>query len=799
MSRSGVSGVLQRVSFGVFSVVALVFISGAIVAILADPGTRVAAALVGVVCVGALEMAWIRVGSVPHRTPAISMPVLAIPALVPVLPDQAIIGVVMFGILVVLLVESRRIAVSVHSAGLAGVGCLVYFLIDWLLGRAGVAAVPAAAAASAGYVVLVLALEVFRVRLINAPTDRGGHLLVSPLRLGALLVIVAALTMFSVRWVSVGLPVPGEGRTSIHTAVGTLLASFTVAMIVIVVRIVWDMRRRLNGLVLGSSILSGTRSVDSLADALCQAAATAVGVQSIALQPDPAEAGAIGVPVTFTPGEPRFLVARRDPMDGAFSGVDRHALQALVATAELAGQARQNVAGLTAKANTDPLTGLPNYGAFQEALDTINNTRSDAEAIAVLFMDLDGFKRLNDTYGHQVGDEVLRVLGQRLRQAVRAHDVVARVGGDEFVIILTRLASLDEATAIAQRILRASAAPLAVGTDSIRPSLSIGLAFSALIETDVASLVHDADHSMLMVKKSRRRGSIDGEASINVSGHRSSQFNATVARVIDENQLQLAYQPIVSLVTGRIWAFEALLRYVDPELGAISPPSLVEKSKSLGRFDKLTRQVAEKAMTAAAEFRLVEPGIICMTINIEAGQLAPDRLGTFWEDLNGRYPEISLCLELNERSAVRVSDQVREQANRLRDVGILIALDDYGSEDSSVDSLVRVPMDILKIDRSLVDDLADVRQREVLTALQSFGDKLEYSMIVEGVENEHMAVQLAHLGIRSAQGFHFGVPRGFTETLDRLDEFGAEAVLPARTGPVTQPAAHTAPVLVTES
>ncbi|MDJ0338424.1 EAL domain-containing protein [Cryobacterium sp. PH31-O1] len=778
MSQTGVLGVLRRVSLGVFTAVGLVFISGAVVIVLADPGTRITAAVTGLVCVAALEIAWIRVGSVPHRTPAMSVPVLAVPALVPVLPYQAIVGVVMLGILIALMIESRRIGVSVYSAGLAGIGCLLYFLIAGMLGRAGVAFLPAVAAASAGYVLIVLALEVLRVRLINAPADRGGQPLISPVRLSALLVTVAALAVLSAHWSVIGLPTPGEGRTGIETAVGTLMGSFAVALIAIVVRTLLDMRRRLNGLVVGSSILSTTRSVDNVAEALCQAAATAVGVQSITVQPGPAESGAIGVPVMFTPGEPRFLVARRDPMDGAFSGVDRRALQALAATAELAVQARQNLAGLTARANTDPLTGLPNYGAFQEALDTINSTRSDAEAIAVLFIDLDGFKRLNDTYGHQTGDEVLKVLGQRLRQSVRPHDVVARVGGDEFVIILTRLASLAEAKAIAETVLTASAAPLAVGSDAINPSLSIGLAYSVSVETDVASLVHDADHSMLLVKKSRRRGSTDSGTSINVSGHLSSQFNDTVARAIDENRLPLAYQPIVSLVTGRIWAFEALLRYVDPELGAISPPSLVEKAKSLGRFDKLTQQIAESAMTAAAEFRLVEPGIVCMTINVEAGQLAPERLGRFVEELNTRYPEISLCLELNERSAVRVSAPIREQVNRLRDLGILIALDDYGSDDSSVDSLVRVPMDILKIDRSLVDDLTNVRQREVLMALQSFGDKLEYSMIVEGVENERMAVQLARLGIRSAQGFHFGVPQGFSETIDRLDEFGAKAVLP---------------------
>jgi EAL domain-containing protein (putative c-di-GMP-specific phosphodiesterase class I) len=328
--------------------------------------------------------------------------------------------------------------------------------------------------------------------------------------------------------------------------------------------------------------------------------------------------------------------------------------------------------------------------------------------------------------------------------------------------------------------MEATGAPLAVGSFSINPILSIGLAYSAHRETDVNQLLRDADRSMLAIKKSRRRGGPANESSINISGHRSSQMNDIVARAIDEDLLELAFQPIVSLVTGQIWAFEALVRYTDPELGPLSPPSLVEKAKSLGRLDALTRQVAVKAMAAAADFRLIEPRIVCMTINVEAGQILPQRVGSFVEDLAERYPGISLCLELNERSVARVSTAVRAQADHLRDIGIMIALDDYGSQDSSVDALVRMPMDILKIDKSLVDDLDDVRQREVLTALQGFGDNLEYSMIVEGVENEAMAAHLSSLGIRSAQGFHYGVPRSFEKTLARLEEFGAAAVLPVR-------------------
>ena len=781
--RRGMSGVLRRVSFGVFSALWLIFIPGAVVIVMAEPASRILPSVAGAICVAVLELAWVRVGGVPHRSPRISLPVLAVPALMSVLPDQAIIGVVMLGVFVARLVESRRVEISVYSAGLTSLGCVIFLLIDRLLVLGGLSIFVAVAVASVGYVAFVLSVEIVRMRLIKAPSDRHGGLLVSPLRLILLLVGLAGLAMASIHWTQVGLPTPGEGRTTVQTTNGTLLGSLVVALTSIVVRTVRDARRRLHGLVVASAMLSATHTGDSttdIAEELCEAVAGSIGAQSVVLRPGKPDIGAIGEAVSFLPGHGRYIVARRDPMDGKFTGTDRRTLRALVATAEMAVQVRQDVAGLTERANSDPLTGLPNYGAFQEALDTLNGTRDEGEAIAVLFLDLDDFKYVNDTHGHQVGDEVLRVVGSRLRQSVRAHDVVARVGGDEFVIILTRLATLAEATTIAESILDASAVPITVGTDAgtITPSLSIGLAFSELVETDVAELVRDADHSMLLVKKSRRRSDNDGEARIHVSRHRSSRFNDAITRAIDENQLELAYQPVVSLVTGRIWAFEALLRFVHPEFGSISPPSLVEKAKSLGRFDALTRQVAEKAMAAATEFRLVEPGIVCMTVNVEAGQLSPERLGAFMEGLNDRYPEISLCLELNERSAAGVSPVIREQTNRMRDSGILIALDDYGSEDSSVDSLVRIPMDILKIDRNLVDDLEDIRQREVLTALQGFGDNLEYSMIVEGVENAHMADQLARLGIRSAQGFHFGVPRGYTATIDRLEEFGAQAVLP---------------------
>jgi len=754
-------------------------------------------ALAGVMCAAALELGRMRMGTVPHRTPVINLPVLALPALAPAVPDSVAVGVITLGVLLMILARSRRLPVALYGAGLAGSGgVLAVALFHWL-DQAGIPALLAVATACAAYVVFVVVVEIARLRFTTQPLDLGGHSVVSPIRVAGAAVGCAVLGVLAAVLSATGLPLIDDTSEALNAIVVLLALTVLAGAAKIVIRSV-IMRRRLTGLIAGASALSASNNFDEagavlsasatalaetdaaadVAALLCRSVAATIGVESVTVRDQPAGPGEIGQPVTLQGDHTQFIVARRDPMSGAFSIDDRSALEALAHTANMVVKSRRNVGGLAVRANTDPLTGLPNYGAFQEALANINEHRNYSEALAVLFIDLDDFKRMNDRYGHQAGDDILSELGRRLSAVVRPHDVVARVGGDEFVIILTELASLAEANGIAERVLAACGLPLAIGAATICPVLSIGLAYSAHRETDVTQLVQDADRSMLAIKKSRRRGGPAKESSINISSHRSSEMNDIVARAIDEDLLHLAFQPIVSLVTGQIWAFEALVRYSHPDLGPLSPSSLVEKAKGLGRLDKLTRQVAVKAMAAAAEFRLIEPRITCMTINVEAGQIVPNRVGDFVEDLAGNYPGISLCLELNERSMARVTSAVRAQAEHLRDIGLMIALDDYGSQDSSVDALVRMPMDILKIDRSLVDDLDDIRQREVLTALQGFGDNLEYSMIVEGVENERMAAHLNALGIRSAQGFHYGIPQSLEATLARLEEFGARAVLP---------------------
>ncbi|SDZ51338.1 EAL domain-containing protein [Herbiconiux ginsengi] len=478
-----------------------------------------------------------------------------------------------------------------------------------------------------------------------------------------------------------------------------------------------------------------------------------------------------------------YLVASRKNGGAPFAPDDELALDAIGHIASETARVRGAYDTLLDRVDRDSLTGLPNYNAFQRSLARLNEDRSYASGIAVLFIDLDQFKRLNDTEGHHIGDEVLSTVATRLRASVRPHDFVARVGGDEFVVVLTKLQSLAESKAVADHIVANIGAPAMLGGREYRPLVSVGLAYSGHQETDPQSIVVDADHSMLAIKKSRRQGGPSFESSIGISPHRSSRINEIVAKAIDDGILNVVYQPIVNTVEDKIWAFESLVRYTHPELGRISTSSLIEKAKGLGRMDLLTKQVIEASLKAAREFRKIVPGISVMTINLEVEQIRDEHVGAFLKDIVPRYPDVSLCLELNERSTKDIDDDLRAQAEHFRQLGMLIALDDYGSEASSVGALVRIPMDILKIDRSLVDNLDDTRQREVVRALQGFGDAFDYSTVVEGIETQDAVDILVGIGVRHAQGFFYGRPVPFAQTMSRLKAYGAAGTV-SRATPV---------------
>ncbi|MDO9398584.1 MAG: EAL domain-containing protein [Herbiconiux sp.] len=700
---------------------------------------------------------------------------------------------------------SRSLWMSAQWAGMAALGALAFVGGSRALIGVGVPALVAAVAGVVAYFAVVLVLDFARERGRWSEDNSFGLSGLSLWRLSGVLGLCSAVAVAVFAAKTGMLGVVDDTALAIDLARDTLPLLFVALVFYAAAkrRQTRHNERRLSGVVDAARALPWSagedpkelmidfarRAIDANAFELRRTPPgrneigsrfSAVSTADPQLEPDSIPAAEDGVSRDHLEDavEPTlYLVASRDTGGAPFTPDDELALDAIGHIASETARVRGAYDTLLDQVDRDSLTGLPNYNAFQRSLARLNEDRSYASGIAVLFIDLDQFKRLNDTEGHHIGDEVLATVATRLRASVRPHDFVARVGGDEFVVILTKLQSLAESKAVADRIVANIGAPATLGGREYRPLVSVGLAYSGHQETDPQSIVVDADHSMLSIKKSRRQGGPAFESSIGISPHRSSRINEIVAKAIDDGVLNVVYQPIVNTVEDKIWAFESLVRYTHPELGRISTSSLIEKAKGLGRMDLLTTQVIAASLKSAREFRKVVPSISVVTINLEVEQIRDEHVGAFLKDIVPRYPDISLCLELNERSTKDIDDDLRAQAERFRELGMLIALDDYGSEASSVGALVRIPMDILKIDRSLVDNLDDTRQREVVRALQGFGDAFDYSTVVEGIETQDAVDVLVGIGVRHAQGFFYGRPVPFAQTMSRLKAHGAAGTI----------------------
>jgi diguanylate cyclase (GGDEF)-like protein len=667
------------------------------------------------------------------------------------------------------------VVVALYVVGISVVSGVAFVVVHNELTRAGVWSAVAYTLATLAYFVIALVVEFVRNRGRWNIDHSFGVSALSPMRIAGSVVLVAAVSTAMNAVDSAVIPWL-ERDSDARLSPLVLLLAATLFLVIAQRRKFRRVHELLGGVVTAAVDLPWATEV-GLRKALELRAKMVLRASETEERTAPPGPGEMGSRVRLESGLDEYIVASRRLGAPPLGGEEQQALTALAHMASETVRIQNDVDSLERRANSDPMTGLPNYGAFQSALVEANENRSYHSGIAVLFIDLDNFKKLNDSRGHHTGDELLKAVAARLRNSVGVRDFVSRIGGDEFVVILTELQTVDQSKDIADTIIRDINMPLMLDGQEFRPVVSAGLAFSGHREIDAQLLVVDADRSMLQVKRSRRHGGTLDGSSVSVASHRSTRTNDIIARAITENRLTLAFQPIVSIDQGRIWAFEALVRYIDPELGPISPSSLVARAKSLGLMDELTRQVVVKAMDAAEKFHAVEPSIACMTVNLDLGQISEDHLGPFIRAVAGSHPNVSMCIELNERSLRSVTDDLRREAEAMQDAGVIIALDDYGSDDSSVGALVRFPMDILKIDKSLIDDLGDVRQREVIKALQGFGDNLDYTMIVEGIESPDMVDVMVELGVRSAQGYYFGRPQSFRQTMDRIRKFGTAAVI----------------------
>ena len=437
---------------------------------------------------------------------------------------------------------------------------------------------------------------------------------------------------------------------------------------------------------------------------------------------------------------------------------------------------------LTHQAFYDGLTGLPNRALFIERLDhaLARSMRRPDDIVAVLFLDLDDFKVVNDTLGHTAGDQLLQTVSQRLVDASRADDTAARLGGDEFTILLEDVSSVDEVARYAGRILERITAPIDVGEHRLTVSASIGIGISGSGETGAEDLVRQADVAMYRAKQNGKAGFEIYDERMSVEAWRRLEMEAELRRAIEDGQLQVYYQPIYDLTSGRVVEVEALVRWQHPERGLLQPADFIPFAESMGLILDIDRFVLETACLQVRSWGAEDPASeLTLDVNLSAREFrVPGIVEAVAEILRRtELPADRLKLEITESVVMIESDLTESIIRGLAALGVRIAIDDFGVGYSALGYLRRLSADTLKIDRSFVAGLGRSREdAAIVSATIALARALDLSVTAEGIETDGQAALLRELGCDRGQGFLFSPP----VPADRLvDLLGAAAVSPA--------------------
>ncbi len=405
----------------------------------------------------------------------------------------------------------------------------------------------------------------------------------------------------------------------------------------------------------------------------------------------------------------------------------------------------------------DGLTGLANRAFLIRRLE---HHLSSGDRPALLFCDLDRFKVVNDSLGHAAGDELLRLLGERLSSVVRSgQDLVARLGGDEFVVLLGS-ATEGQAMTEAERILSAVDDSFIVAGRSVRVGMSIGVAVSRSLNVEPEALLSEADTAAYYAKEHRRGQFCLYDANLQASLDHRFTIEGGLIRALEEDQFEVHYQPVVSLSSGQIIGSEALVRWRTPTGELLLPGTFVSIAEEVGLIGEIGDRVLRQAVQQAAE--LAGGGATAsISVNATAAQISsPGFVATVDDALikAGLDPR-RLILELTESAIVGDLDSTIPVLTMLRSAGVRIAVDDFGTGYSSLSYLQQLPIDIVKIDRSFVSRLgADPVAESVVSAVIDLCAALSLTVVVEGIENEAQALMVRSLGCELAQGFHFYRP-----------------------------------------
>jgi diguanylate cyclase (GGDEF)-like protein len=440
-------------------------------------------------------------------------------------------------------------------------------------------------------------------------------------------------------------------------------------------------------------------------------------------------------------------------------------------------------------ATHDPLTGLPNRGVLLERLERAL-ARADGGHVAVLFVDIDNFKLVNDSLGHKSGDEVLCEMARRIGGCVGPDDTVSRFGGDELVILHPGAAG-DSDDRLGMRILAALSEPVVVAGREVAVGASVGVASCRPGAQPAEQLLRDADTALYAAKHRGRARMERFNDELRARALRRVQIESDLRAALRDEQLAVHYQPQVNLQTGHLVGLEALARWRHPLLGTVSPAEFIPIAEESGLIGELGRQVLRTACRQLALSRAASPEHrFTMTVNVSPRQIdEPGFVAEIQRVIDERrIPPESLCLELTESALMNPEGDTVAVLDRVRALGVYLAIDDFGMKYSSLARLRSLPVEVLKIDRSFIDGLStEPEDTAVVSSILSLAFAMGKHVIAEGVERPDQAAALRSMGCAVAQGYLFSQP---VEPAAILPMLGHPLWRPSRTWKVPSAPVH---------
>jgi diguanylate cyclase (GGDEF)-like protein/PAS domain S-box-containing protein len=413
-------------------------------------------------------------------------------------------------------------------------------------------------------------------------------------------------------------------------------------------------------------------------------------------------------------------------------------------------------------ATHDALTDLPNRLMFSQLLNhTIQSSRRFKRQFAVFFLDLDRFKVINDSLGHEAGDQLLQEIAKTFKRVLREMDVIARLGGDEFVILIEEVKDLSHVAIVAQRILSAAMKPMIIMGQECRVTASIGISLFPRDGQDEQSLMKNADIAMYLAKEEGKNNFQFFSQEMKSHSFERLSLETNLRQALDRQEFSLHYQPKLDFKTGIITGVEALLRWQNPELGNVPPMRLIPVAEETGLIVPIGRWVLKTACLQNVAWQIQGLQEICMAVNLSVRQIMDESLlrdiqSTLKE--SGLKPHL-LELEITESMLMKNPERVIKILNEIKKLGVRLAIDDFGTGYSSLGQLKRFPIDTLKVDRSFIRDVSQNSEDQGITeAIIAMGKTLSLTVIAEGVETEEQEAFLRSHACDEMQGYYFSKP-----------------------------------------